>query len=79
MEEAKGTYRLLMEKPESKTNSKDLVVEGKIISKWIFKKIGWQGVEWIDLPQEGCTPHVVGSCEHGNEPSGSTKCGEFVD
>jgi hypothetical protein len=20
-----------------------------------------------------------GSCEHGNEPSGSTKCGEFLD
>jgi hypothetical protein len=22
---------------------------------------------------------VVGSCEHGNEPSGSIKCGEFLD
>jgi hypothetical protein len=22
---------------------------------------------------------VTGSCEHGNEPSGSIKCGEFLD
>jgi hypothetical protein len=22
---------------------------------------------------------VAGSCEHGNEPSGSIKCGEFPD
>jgi hypothetical protein len=22
---------------------------------------------------------MVGSCEHGNEPSGSIKCGEFLD
>jgi hypothetical protein len=22
---------------------------------------------------------VAGSCEHGNEPSGSIKCGEFLD
>jgi hypothetical protein len=22
---------------------------------------------------------VVGSCEHGDEPSGSIKCGEFLD
>jgi hypothetical protein len=22
---------------------------------------------------------VVGYCEHGNEPSGSMKCGEFLD
>jgi len=22
---------------------------------------------------------MVGSCEHGNEPSGSVNCGEFID
>jgi hypothetical protein len=22
---------------------------------------------------------VAGSCEHGNEPKGSIKCGEFLD
>jgi hypothetical protein len=22
---------------------------------------------------------VAGSCEHGNEPSGSIKCGEFLE
>jgi hypothetical protein len=30
--------------------------------------VGCLGVQW----QAGC-------CEHGNEPSGSIKCGEFLD
>jgi hypothetical protein len=28
-------------------------------------------VDWINLAQDG---QVAGSCEHGNEPSGSIKC-----
>jgi len=47
-----------------------------IIWKLIFKK--WDG--------EACTGFlslrietVVGACECGNEPSGSIKCGEFVE
>jgi hypothetical protein len=28
---------------------------------------------------EGMDCPVAGSCEHGNEPSGSIKCGEFLD
>jgi len=33
------------------------------------------GMDWIDLVQE----QVVVSYECGNEPSGSTKCGECLD
>jgi hypothetical protein len=33
-------------------------------------------MDWIDLAQEG---QRVGSCECGNEPSGSIKHGEFLD
>jgi hypothetical protein len=27
----------------------------------------------------GLFKEVAGACEHGNEPSGSIKCGEFLD
>jgi hypothetical protein len=51
---------------------KDLNVHERIILKWVFKK--WErNMDWIDLGQ------VAGSCECGNEPLGSTKCGEFLD
>jgi len=33
-------------------------------------------MDWIDPAQDG---QVQGSCEHGIEPSGSIKCGEFLD
>jgi len=33
-------------------------------------------MDWIELAQEG---QVAGTCECGNEASGSTKCGEFLD
>jgi hypothetical protein len=39
-------------------------------------KIGWEKVERIHLAQGMC---MVGSCEHGNAHSGSTKCGEFLE
>jgi hypothetical protein len=50
--------------------------DGRIILKWIFRKwdVGaWTGLIWL---REG----IVGiSCECGNEPLGSIKCGEFLD
>jgi hypothetical protein len=33
--------------------------------------VGREGVDWIDL--------VAGSCVYGDEPSGSMKCGEFLE
>jgi hypothetical protein len=41
-----------------------------------LKDIGCEGVDWSDLAQDR---EMAGSCEHGNEPSGFTKCGEFFD
>jgi hypothetical protein len=34
----------------------------------IRERMGWYGLDWSG-----------GSCEHGNEPSGSIKCWEFVE
>jgi hypothetical protein len=42
-----------------------------------IKKIEWEGVYWIRLAQD--KRPVAGCCEHGNEPSGSIKGGEFLD
>jgi hypothetical protein len=33
----------------------------------------WTGLSWLRLGQ------VPGSCECGNEPSGSIKCGEYLE
>jgi hypothetical protein len=39
--------------------------------KMDFREIGWSSMDWTDL--------VEGSCEHGNEPLGSIKCGEVLE
>jgi hypothetical protein len=41
--------------------------------KMDLREIGWDGINWIDLAQD------MGSCEHGNEPTGSTKCWEVLE
>jgi hypothetical protein len=55
---------------------KDLCVDGRIILKWIFQK--WEGNYELHLSGSG-QGHVVGSCECGNKPSGSIKCGKFFE
>jgi hypothetical protein len=39
--------------------------------KMDIKEVVFEGVNWIHM--------VAGSCEHGNEPLGSIKCGEFFE
>jgi hypothetical protein len=54
----------------------DPAVDGRIILKWIFERLGG-GVDWIDLAQD--RDSLAGFCEYGDEPSGSIKCGEFLE
>jgi hypothetical protein len=44
--------------------------------KWIFERLDG-GHDWINLAQDRV--HVAGSCECGDEPLGSIKCGKFLD
>jgi len=59
---------------KGRDHSENLGVDGKVILGWILRKYGrkvWTGFIWFRIGP------VVGCCEHGNEPSGSTKGGEF--
>ena len=54
----------------------DACVDGRIQLKWIFRKWdmgAWTGLIWLMIGTGG------GTCENGNEPSGSIKCWEFLD
>jgi hypothetical protein len=42
-----------------------------------FRKTGWGGMDLIDVDQD--REPVAGSCEHGNEPSGSIKRWEILE
>jgi hypothetical protein len=58
-----------LERLKGRDHSED--VDGRIISKWILRKQGGTGFISIRYGP------VTGSCEHGNEPSGSIKEGKF--
>ena len=54
----------------------DLGIDGWIILGWISRRwdVGiWNGLGWPRIETE------IDACECGNEPSGSVKCGEFLD
>jgi len=53
----------------------DLVVDGMLIVRWIFRK--WDGGAWIGLMWLRIGRPTDGKC--GNEPSVSVKYGEFLD
>jgi len=42
-----------------------------------IQEVGFGGMDWIELAED--MGQVTGTCEYGNEPSGSMKCGEFLD
>jgi hypothetical protein len=65
-----------LENLKARDHSEDLSVDGRMILKFMLGKycVGCGLVS----PASGYGP-VVGSCELGNEPSGSIKGGEFLD
>ena len=73
MGEERGAYRFLVGKPEGK---RPLV---RPRCRWVnnirldLQVVGCGYMDWIGLAQDR------DRCECGNEPSGSVKCGEFLD
>jgi hypothetical protein len=53
MGDRRGTYRILVGTPEGRNHLGEPDVDGRIISKWIFKKWdGKGGMNWIELAQD---------------------------
>jgi hypothetical protein len=74
--EGRDVYRVFVGKLEGKRPLVDPGVDGRIILRRIFRK--WDigvctGLSWLKIQT------AAGTCECGNEPSGSIKYGEFLD
>jgi hypothetical protein len=67
-----GVYRVLVGKPKEKRPRRGW--EDNI--KMDLQEVECGGMDWIELGRIG---KVAGTCECGNEPLGSIKCGELLD
>jgi hypothetical protein len=73
----RNAYRISVGKPEEKRplgRPRRWRVDNV---KMYLGEIGWDDMDWIDLPQD--RDQWRGSCEHGDEPSGSLKCWEVPE
>jgi len=76
MGEERGLYRYLVGKPEGRRPL------GRPRRRWVgnirmyLQEVGCGYMDWIGLAQDR---QVADAFECGNEPSGSVKCGEFLD
>ena len=76
MGEERGVYRVLAGKPDG------MRPLGRPRHRWVdyirmdLQEVGCGYMDWIGLVQDR---QVADACGCGNEPSGSVKCGEFLD
>jgi len=69
--ERRGVYRVSWGNLRKRGHLEDPGVDGRIILRWILRKryVGaWTGSRWLRIGTVG-----------GYEPSGSVKCGEFLN
>ena len=56
IEEGRGVYKVLVGKPEGKRTIGDQDVDGRIILRWIFRKLEWvvgAGWSWLRIRTGG--------------------------
>jgi hypothetical protein len=73
MREERDVYKILVGKPGRRRQPEIPRHRWEDDIKVELQDIEWVSVEWIYLRQ------VMGSCDCGNELSGSIKFGEFLD
>jgi hypothetical protein len=76
MGEDRGVYRVLVGKPEERCHWGDQDVDGRIILRWIFRKLGWEswGLDEVGSGQG----QVAGTCGYGEGRSDSINAGNFL-
>jgi hypothetical protein len=73
--EKRNAYRILVGKTEGKRQLG--IPRRRLVDNIKIDLIGWNGIDCIDLAQD--RDQWEGSCEHGNEPSGSIKCWKILE
>jgi len=68
-------HRVLMGKPEEKRPLRRPRHRWEDNIKMDLQEVGCGDMDWIKVAWDW----VAGTCECGNEPSGSIKCREFLD
>jgi len=74
MREWRGIPRVPVGKPEGKKPLGRSRRRWEDYIKMDLREVGCGGLDWIELAQD-CRTLVSG----GNKPSGSVKCGDFID
>ena len=74
--ERRDAYSVLLGKPEGKNHLEEPGIEGKIILRWIFRKLDW-GMDWIDLALDRDRSRAVVNAV--TNLSGSIISGEFLE
>jgi hypothetical protein len=76
MGKRRGAYRAEVEKPEGRRQlgRPRRRLEGN--DKMDLREVGW---EHGQIRSGSGQEQVAGSCEYGDEPSGSIECGEFLE
>jgi hypothetical protein len=72
MGEVRGAYNILVGRPEGRRPLGRTRRTWEDNIKMDLREIGFGDMDWIHGQVAGC-------CEHGDEPSVSIKCGEFLD
>jgi hypothetical protein len=74
MGEVRGGYNILVGRPEGRRPRGRPRRRCEDNIKMDLRKIGFGDADWIHWAQD----RDRGCCEHGNEPSDSIKCGNFL-
>jgi len=77
MGDRRGVYRFLVGKPEGRRPLGRRKRRWEDHIKLDPQEVGCGDMDWIYVVQDGYK--VAGTCDCGNEPSGSVKCGELAE